>query len=207
MLKSIFLKKSNFYFSKNEYYETLSTENNNLKILTNDLGTLSDLDSKTDLQIFYNNKLKLNSSYQEIIDCLGTPLFEKKKSLAQPYSVLFYKKKIGTFKVRLEIHVINGLFLIGFISFNLTNKKSKSYLIDIISNKYNIDHTNLHLSDFRIYNDENEFIKIIDSVDLTLAYGINSESNKQIIERITIEKKSKYLTVSEQNSLIVYNNI
>ena len=107
----------------------------------------------------------------------------------------------------MEIHVVDRKFLIGFITFNLSSKSEKSSIIDSISNKYQINITKKYLEDFRIFNHKNEFIKVIDSVDLTLVYGEHSASKNQIIKNIADEKELKYLSSDQKNKSLLHDNI
>tara|TARA_R110000868_G_scaffold33020_1_gene120259 strand:- start:410 stop:1033 length:624 start_codon:yes stop_codon:yes gene_type:complete len=207
MISTIFTKRPRYYVSKNDYYETIITENTNLKNIATDLDFVKNEDFKTESTILFNNKLKLNSTYNDIIECFGTPIHQLDKSSANQHSVLFYKKRVGTYKIRLEIHVVDRKFLIGFITFNLSSKSEKSSIIDSISNKYQINITKKYLEDFRIFNHKNEFIKVIDSVDLTLVYGEYSASKNQIIKNIADEKELKYLSSDQKNKSLLHDNI
>ncbi|MBL4708973.1 MAG: hypothetical protein JKY48_11105 [Flavobacteriales bacterium] len=130
----LFSKKIRFYVSKSEYYDTITTDNSYLKAIADDLNITRKEDRETDSKILFNNKLKLNCKYRDIVDTLGTPAYETIKNLTQQHSVLFYKKKIGGYKIRLEIHVIKNVFLVGFITFNLTSKARKKDLINLVTN-------------------------------------------------------------------------
>lgn len=184
MFTTIFSKKPRFRISKSQYYETITTGNTYLQNIASNADVINNTDFVTKAPILFNNTLSLNSSYQEVIDCFGTPAHQVDKNTANQHSILFYKKKVGIHKVRLEIHVVNQQFLIGFITFSLTSQKEKSPVIDSVSEEYHINRAKNHLEDFRIYNEKNEFIKVIDSVDLTLVYWSNTESNNQLIQEI-----------------------
>lgn len=207
MLSNLFSKKQSFYVSKNEYYETITTENAYLKMIASDLQIANDEDCKTESQILFNNKLELNCKYDEIINSLGAPIYQTNKPSTKNHSVLFYKKRIGEYKIRLEIHVVEKKFLIGFITFNLTNIDEKKDILDLLLTKYKVKRKEFYSKDFRIYNDRNEFIKVIDSVDVTLVYGVNSKFKNQIITKIAEEKELKFLSQSQRQKKAVYDNI
>ncbi|MFT6166842.1 MAG: hypothetical protein ACJAV5_001511 [Vicingaceae bacterium] len=150
----MFSKKTRFRVSKSQYYETITTGNTYLQNIASNAEIISDTDFKTEAPILYDNTLNLNSTYQDIIDCFGTLVHQVDKNTANQHSILFYKKKVGNHKVRLEIHVVNQKFLIGFITFNLTTQREKDPVIDSISEEYQINRVKNHLQDFRIYNDK-----------------------------------------------------
>ena len=93
MFTTLFSRKPRFYVSKNEYYETIATENTNLKNIATDLDFIKNEDFRTDVPILFNSKLKLSSTHQDIIDCFGSPVYQLDKSTVNQHSVLFYKKK------------------------------------------------------------------------------------------------------------------
>ena len=207
MLSSLFSRKARFYVSKNEYYETITTENTYLKAVATDLNLPSKKQHLTSKDILYNNKLGLTSKYKEIIEVLGTPVYQVNKSRSNKHHVLFYKKRIGTYNSRLEIHLVNNRFLIGFITFNVANDKEKKTLFDLIARKYEVNCEKDHLGDIKIFNDSNEYIKVIDSVNITLVYGVDSESNNKTITDLANQKELKYLSVDQKNRVDLYNNI
>lgn len=207
MLLNFFSKKPSFYSTKDDYYKTITTETTFLKIIASNLDFVKNHSYKTEKQILFNNKLTLDSTHKEIIDQLGKPLYQVQKNPSLKHNVLFYKKKIGTYNIRLEIHVVNKKYLIGFINFNISSTTEKMDVIKLICNKYDINHEIEHLKDFRIYNDKNEYIKIIDSIDITLVYGSNSEQTNKIITKLSDEKELKNVSQSRKNKMAVYENI
>ena len=76
MFTTIFSKKPRFRVSKSQYYETITTGNTYLQNIASNAEIISDTDFITEAPILYDNTLNLNSTYQDIIDCFGTPVQE-----------------------------------------------------------------------------------------------------------------------------------
>lgn len=207
MLSKLVKKKFNYYLSRSEYYNSVITENSFIKTISSDINISSDHTRYTDQPIFFNNKLQLNSNYEEIVEKLGEPSYKLYKSKSKRQLVLFYKKIIGTIRSRFELHLVDDRLIIGFLTFDVFSMSRKLKVVNAIVEKYGIGLSDIDINKLKITDSNNHYIKIIDSVHLTLAYGINTKQINQLIFDMANEHEIAKLSEIQRETNDILNNI
>lgn len=189
MLKRFVKNNFNYYLSRNEYYDSVATENGFLNRIASNLFIKSNNVLTTQNRILFNNKIQINATESEVIDQLGKYNFYLEKSKSQKHAILFYKKLIGALRARFELHFVEGELIIAFTTFDVSSTSNKLKVLKALTEKYEVTMQDTNLDNFRIEDAYGNYIQIIDSVNITLAYGHNSKENNQLINNLANEKE------------------
>ena len=207
MLKKLIKENLNYYLSKNEYYDSVATENGFLNKISSNLLIEPENILKSEQKILFNNKISVNSTMEDVTKELGKYNYQLEKSKALGHSIVFYKKMIASFRSRFELHFIEDQFILGFITFDVPNTLNKLKVINALAEKYEVEAKEIDLDLLRIEDDCKNYIQVIDSVNLTLAYGNRSKTNNQMIYNLTHEKERAKRNSTERESLKLQNNL
>jgi len=207
MLTRFIKKNIDYYLSKNEYYDSVTTENGFLNKIASSIFVESENVLKTNQRILFNNKVDINSPMSQVVAKLGKYNYYLEKSRTQNHSILFYKKLIGSLRSRFELHFIEDQLIIGFATFDVSNTYNKLKVLKALAEKYNFKMEDIDLENFRLEDEYNNYIQIIDSVNITLAYGNKSKTNNQLIYDITREKEHIKQSLINRENLHLQNNI
>ncbi len=207
MLKSFLKSNLNYYLSKNEYYDSVVTENGFLNKISSELFINAERVLHTDQRILFNNKVDINASLNQVVAKLGRYNYLLEKSKSQNHSILFYKKLIASLRARFELHFIEDQFIIGFATFDVSNTSNKLKILKALSEKYGVSLEEMEVENFRIEDEYKNYIQIIDSVNITLAYGNRSKTHSEMIYNITQEKEFAKEALIKKENLHLQNNI
>ena len=175
----LFSVGKNYGDHKKSYYEKLLAGYDDLKryqaILSPDLYPVN-----TDNPINISDKVKFGSCIEEVREKLGSPRYTyTNQSLPRDLNIFLYKKKLGGYKVKLEIHFFrNTLFYFNYI-FSYVNNKDKNLLFNILSKKYfqNVS----RVKDFEAVDPKGHRVFVEDGLNFRINYLVNDQ---QMLNRL-----------------------
>lgn len=202
---NIFSKKTPLYFSRSDYYDSIANDNGFIQTLFADVPPGIENSHSTEGSILFNNKITINSSLKMIEAVLGKPSYVLDKSQFVDHKIVFYKKIIGAYRVRFELHLIEDKLFIGFKTFDISTTNDKMKIINSLFKKYELTPfpTDIKLEELKIEDSSGNYIKVLESVNITLAYSsdnksitetlLNMSNNKEMLEMKKAQNEEKSL--------------
>ncbi|PWH87221.1 hypothetical protein [Brumimicrobium oceani] len=193
--KLIGIKKPYFY-SKNSYYyfESISTKYYNGKYYLRLMEVFKSMKS-----ISSNKKLNYNahSSTKQIIKEYGTPFYTMKNEGMKETEILYYKKRIGFHKARLEFHFYKERLFFYSYTFPYLSNSDKIEIKKTLEEKYyekqKIDFTKNYLTDL-----DKNMISVTDDMEYSILYFCK---NDKAISKLESKRKSKQINKLNTNKL------
>ena len=187
-------KKAFYYNPKNYYIEKFVNKYRNGKFYFNLIDKVEKMDEiKTNVAIEFIENKKLNEVViKDVIKEYGSSNCKIISEDLLGVEILFYKLKLGKYKMKLEFHFFNDkLFFYSYV-FSMNNVKDKNEIIKIIKDKYSVKGLSDKGSNY-IIDDNKNIILTNNDINFSIYYLCNPKMIKEnFVERIDEKEVDKY---------------
>lgn len=169
LAKRVLWSPYNPYHPKYYYYDSLVTKYEDPAFFRN-LYCQNGLNSaKTRKIIKLKNDLRFGTHIREIIATLGKPKHKVKRNDFFDYEILFYRFKMGGFKSKCELHLLNQqLFFFTYV-FSYLKQNDKDKLKLLLASKY-LEDEHQDITRFKVQDADNNLLIAEDACDLSILY-------------------------------------
>ncbi len=192
------MKKLHYYSTRNSYYESLLSLHSNKQFFNNLMKIINNSNKiKTNIEIkIIENKTINEISIKDIIRKYGNSHYKIINKDLLGIKILFFKRKIGKYKTKLEFHFFNKKLFFYTYNFSDLNIEDKNEIKEIIKKKYLVKNFNY------IIDKSNTIITLNDNVNFSISYLCN---NKIILEKII--KSIDFINGEHKNQKKIYRKI
>jgi len=195
-------KKTSYYNPKNYYREKFINKYRNGKFYFNLMDRVEKMEEmKTIVPISFIENIKLNEvSVKDVIKEYGSSNYKIISEGLSGVEILFYKLKLGEYKMKIEFHFFNAKLFFYSCTFSMSNVINKSEILKIIKDKYSVEGLFGNGNNY-IIDEYNNIILSNNNIDFSLYYLCNTEMIKDIIGDKVGTRKNK------KNKEILYSKL
>ncbi len=207
-ISRVILGKRLYYFSRDYYYEELLDKYSDglfYKNLKDRLALLAGRKSTVEIRVL-DGKTPNNIIRKEVVKKYGRPNYKIKNEAFPDITILFYKRQIGEYKVKLEFHFYKKDLV--FFSYNFPYLSPESYeeVVQIIRDKYLGDGSQDIMDSYII--DRNGNIVLPDNIfGFSVYYFCPDNQNFSNMLRYIDSFKEKNDLKGEINRKVLYNRL
>jgi len=148
--------------------------------------------------------IKLGTYYYGVLEFLENPKFEIKRGIGEHHEVLFYRKRIGTYKFLSQLHFYRNqlVYVKSDFDYLACGNNTRNLLLNLLFKKYSIDADYKLEKDVVLADNDGNILVIMDNGKISLRYYI---SDKELVNEIFKLSKSKIYKQSnnqEENILL-----
>lgn len=188
-------KRKSFHYSRSNYYRRRLDESKSVQLylkLMSDLEFTNGIKTNTEIQLI-DNKKDNEINKKNIIRKYGRPNYKFICEDLTEIEILFYRKKIGSHKAKMEFHFYkNSLFLYTY-TFSYLSLEDKNEIIKIINEKY-LEREYKDIINHHIVDENKSTIILNDNLDFSIKY-----LDKNNIAFETILKQDKFQKSKDEN--------
>jgi len=187
-------KKAFYYNPKNYYIEKLVNKYRNGKFYFNLIERVEKMDEiKTNVVIEFIDNKKLNEVViNDVIKEYGSSNYKIISEDLLGVEILFYKLKLGEYKMKLEFHFFNDKLFFYSYTFSMNSVKNKNEIIKIIKDKYSVQGLSDKGKNYIIDDNKNMILSNHD-INFSIYYLCNPKKIKEnIAERIDEKEVDRY---------------
>lgn len=169
------------YSYRKNYYKTLRSKYKEGKFyqkIEEHIKTITIIKTSTEIKLL--PKIKLQSTkLNDIVKLYGKPNYIINEKEILNIKILYYKKKIGLHKIKLEFHLYKKHLF--FYSYDFSHEKSNNNIVELLRSKY-IKHFTKDIKIIGIIDLHKNIIVINNTVNLSVLY---ISGNKIVFSKIT----------------------
>ena len=168
------------YSYKKYYNKTLKTKYKDgtfYQKIEESIKTITIIKTYTEIKLLPNVELQ-KTKLNDIVKCYGPPNYIIDEKQVLNIKILYYKKKIGPHKIKLEFHLYKKHLF--FYSYDFSHEKSNNKIVKLLRSKY-IKHFNEEIRKIGIIDQHKNIILVNNTVNLSLLY---ISGNKIVLNKI-----------------------
>ena len=175
------------YSYRKNYYRTLRTKYKDGKFyqkIEERIKKIKIIETSTEIKLLPKIKLQ-NTKLNDIIKLYGQPYYIIDETEILNIKIIYYKKKIGPHKIKLEFHLYKKHLF--FYSYDFSHEKSNNKIVKLLRSKYIKD----FYKDIRkigIIDQHKNIILVNNTVNLSILY---ISGNNIVLNKITKSLKLK----------------
>lgn len=178
---------SSCYSYRKNYYRTLRTKYKDGKFyqkIEDRIKKIKIIKTSTEIKLLPKIKLQ-NTKLNDIIKLYGQPNYIIDEKEILNIKILYYKKKIGPHKIKLEFHLYKKHLF--FYSYDFSHEKSNNNIVKLLRSKY-IKHFDEDIRKIGIIDQHKNIILVNNTVNLSILYV---SGNNIVFHKITKSLKLK----------------
>jgi len=175
------------YSYRKNYYRTLRTKYKDGKFyrkIEDRIKKIKIIKTSTEIKLLPKIKLQ-NTKLNDIIKLYGQPNYIIDETEILNIKILYYKKKIGPHKIKLEFHLYKKHLF--FYSYDFSHEKSNNNIVKLLRSKY-IKHFDEDIRKIGIIDQHKNIILVNNTVNLSILYV---SGNNIVLHKITKSLKLK----------------
>ncbi|MDG1145338.1 MAG: hypothetical protein P8N54_02500 [Flavobacteriales bacterium] len=176
-----------YYSYRKNYYRTLRTKYKDGKYyrkIEDRIKKIKIIKTSTEIKLLPKIKLQ-NTKLNDIIKLYGQPNYIIDETEILNIKILYYKKKIGPHKIKLEFHLYKKHLF--FYSYDFSHEKSNNNIVKLLRSKY-IKHFDEDIRKIGIIDHHKNIILVNNTVNLSILYV---SGNNIVLHKITKSLKHK----------------
>ncbi|MDB2442797.1 hypothetical protein N9W40_01755 [Flavobacteriales bacterium] len=176
-----------YYSYRKNYYRTLRTKYKDGKYyrkIEDRIKKIKIIKTSTEIKLLPKIKLQ-NTKLNDIIKLYGQPNYIIDETEILNIKILYYKKKIGPHKIKLEFHLYKKHLF--FYSYDFSHEKSNNNIVRLLRSKY-IKHFDEDIRKIGIIDHHKNIILVNNTVNLSILYV---SGNNIVLHKITKSLKHK----------------
>lgn len=202
---NIFSNGKSHHYSRSIYYKRHLDESKSIEPylkLINDLEYGTGVETNIEMQLF-DHKKDNEISKKDVIRNFDRPNYSFVCEALKEIEILFYRRKLGSHKTKLEFHFFkNKLFLYTY-KFSYLSSEDRKEIIEILDEKY-LEKQNVSIQNSHIEDKNHNIIMLRDNLEFSIKYlDKNSIAFKTILKQDTL-RKFKVETKRKSDKEILY---